>query len=269
MLCYHHCITILISMCFHPFSIIFHPTAPVPWWLPHRHLQLILHCHAPPWFHLFLNHNHSPARHSPVTIPPTLIPNSHNNSQRIGCRATRIHNSIFLNMSNIYFRDGGQGLGRVWGIQANGNWGTFIITVRYDELQGCLIRWECELCEVPSPAGASSSWDIVVYWFTLCCVGTYLCNLNTPPETVGVHSSLCAFTICTPGMCIYYYHTIECAFTICTPVPEPHLGDLASSTTSLSSQIVAGLPSKRHSVIRWSGVPIQGGEVARDSPRFQ
>src|SRR5882724_9961604 len=49
-----------------------------------------------------------------------------------------------------------------------------------------------------------------------------------------MHSSLRAFTICTPGMCIYYYHTIECAFTICTPVPE-HLGDLASSTTSLSS----------------------------------
>ena len=76
-----------------------------------------------------------------------------------------------------------------------------------------------ELCEVPSPAGALVL-EILLYIGLPPLCECLLCNLNVPLATVGMHSSLCAFTICTPGMCIYYYNTIECAFNICTPVPQ-------------------------------------------------
>src|SRR5882724_3100672 len=68
-----------ISMCFHPWPASpssFIQPAPVPWWLPHR----------PPPTHFSWSCNsiiplvpesyHPPAHCSPVTIPPTLIPES-------------------------------------------------------------------------------------------------------------------------------------------------------------------------------------------------
>jgi len=115
---------------------------------------------------------HSPARHSSVTIPPTLIPNSPTIPKELVVEQLPSTLHIPKHVKHIFQRWWtriGEGV-RDPGMEM----GTFIITVRYDELQAVSSGGSVELCEVPALQVLYVLGDIVVYGLPLLCGHFYV-----------------------------------------------------------------------------------------------